>query len=182
MIFFGADWHFNDTNILKYQQDRKQKFGNTIKANNTSLINRQNSQVSDDDTVYMVGDFIYGKSIDFVINIVNRLNGTIYLMLGNHDVLFFEVKNKIIIRDKFFVIDYIKRVDIYNGYEVQLFHYPLYEQPNYTHKKSWHLHGHLHGIRNTPDLKSIDISMNLHDYKLLSEHDVYNIIKNKLHN
>ena len=177
MIFFGSDWHLNDKNIFKYQIERKWKFGSTLNANNNSLINRQNAQVSINDTVYMIGDFIINDSIDFIINIVKRLNGVIYLLLGNHDFAFFNIKNKTIIKNKFYILHGIHKVVI-NDIELQLFHYPIYEQPNFCNSNSYHLHGHLHGIRNTPNKRSIDVSMNLYNYKLLSERDILTLIKN----
>jgi calcineurin-like phosphoesterase family protein len=39
MIYFGADFHFNDSNILKYQYERK-SYGNNITAITNNLIAR----------------------------------------------------------------------------------------------------------------------------------------------
>ena len=48
------------------------------------MIDAWNSVVSPNDIVFVLGDFIMGVA-DGVENILNRLNGTIYLIVGNHD-------------------------------------------------------------------------------------------------
>ena len=48
------------------------------------IIHHWNSVVSPDDLVFVLGDFIMGAA-DGVQPILNRLNGRIYLIKGNHD-------------------------------------------------------------------------------------------------
>ena len=77
--YFIADTHFGHTNIIKYCN---RPFRN-IEEMNAELVKRWNSVVSDGDIVYHLGDFAF-KNSD-ITNLVNKLNGKIYLIRGNHD-------------------------------------------------------------------------------------------------
>lgn len=52
---------------------------------NETLIENWNRVVSQDDIVFHLGDFCLGGSHECT-KILNRLNGKIYLVLGNHDM------------------------------------------------------------------------------------------------
>ena len=51
---------------------------------NETLIKNWNSVVSEEDTVYILGDFFMGKPAE-IEPILNRLKGNIILVRGNHD-------------------------------------------------------------------------------------------------
>ena len=82
MIYLTSDQHFNNYNILKYQADTR-PFGSVAEMNE-ALIRRWNSVVKPDDTVYVLGDFIMGVA-EKAQDILDRLNGNIKLIRGNHD-------------------------------------------------------------------------------------------------
>ena len=50
-----------------------------------TLIKLWNSIVGNDDLVYVLGDFTLSSRIDVITNLVNRLNGSKILIMGNHD-------------------------------------------------------------------------------------------------
>ena len=79
-IWFSSDSHYYHTNILKYCPNRTYS---TVEEMNEDLVNRWNSVVSPDDTVYFLGDF----SLAFrpVELFTKRLNGHKHLIAGNHD-------------------------------------------------------------------------------------------------
>lgn len=52
---------------------------------NEVLIANWNCVVAQDDIVFHLGDFCLGGSSEW-ISILDRLNGKIYLILGNHDM------------------------------------------------------------------------------------------------
>ena len=81
MIYFIADTHFNHENIIKYCN---RPFKNTYKMNEY-IIQKWNSVVKKDDTVYHLGDVGFG-SLQEVKSLVERLNGTKILIKGNHDL------------------------------------------------------------------------------------------------
>lgn len=77
-IFFVADTHFTDDNIRRYEN---RPFRN-VEAMDEEMIGLWNTEVSQDDIVYVLGDFgAEGHEADILV----RLNGTKYLVKGNHD-------------------------------------------------------------------------------------------------
>lgn len=82
MIYLTSDQHFNNYNIMKYEPASR-PFG-SVEEMNEELIKRWNSVVKPTDTVYVLGDFIMGVA-EKTAEILDRLNGTIKLVRGNHD-------------------------------------------------------------------------------------------------
>ncbi len=54
---------------------------------NEALIARWNETVSENDTVYHLGDVLLGKKEESLL-LISRLNGTKHLIIGNHDAPF----------------------------------------------------------------------------------------------
>ena len=79
-FYFTADSHFCHSNIIKYC---KRPFKNADE-NDEELIRRWNEKVPEDGIVFHLGDVAFGDP-ERVDNILERLNGTIYLVIGNHD-------------------------------------------------------------------------------------------------
>lgn len=79
MIYFSSDQHFWHNNVIKYCGRPHA----TVEDMNEDLVNKWNSVVKPEDTVYILGDF----SLAFrpVEIYPHRLNGTKYLVPGNHD-------------------------------------------------------------------------------------------------
>lgn len=78
--FFTSDTHFNHSNIIKYCN----RPWLSVDDMNMGLIERWNSTVAPQDTVYHLGDFALGKQEDAPA-IFELLNGEKYLISGNHD-------------------------------------------------------------------------------------------------
>lgn len=79
-IFFTSDTHFSHENIIRFCN---RPFKN-VDHMNEELIRRWNEKVGPDDIVYHLGDFAWGGS-DVWNKILQRLNGHIHLIMGNHD-------------------------------------------------------------------------------------------------
>ena len=75
--FVTSDLHFNHDKIIDYCE-RPFKH---IDEMNTALIDNWNSVVNWNDTVFHIGDFSFGNSQHYI----NRLNGKIIFIKGNHD-------------------------------------------------------------------------------------------------
>jgi calcineurin-like phosphoesterase family protein len=98
------------------------------------LIAEWNEKVRPCDVVFHLGDFSFGKWA-LTEAVLNRLNGTIIWVLGNHDK---------VIRDNITenVFDYLEVM--VNGTKVVMSHYPMTAW-NQQGRGSVMLHGHCHG-------------------------------------
>jgi calcineurin-like phosphoesterase family protein len=74
----------------------------------------------------VLGDFVIGSTINDVMNIVSRLNGCIYLLLGNHDSMFNDSHTNIQ-TNRFIIKHGIVNINLFNRYTIDMFHYPLLE-------------------------------------------------------
>ena len=79
-IYFTSDTHFCHKNIISYAG---RPFSSTEKMDK-ALIDNWNSVVPEDGIVFHLGDFCFSGSTQWK-TIRKKLNGEIYLILGNHD-------------------------------------------------------------------------------------------------
>jgi len=87
-IWVISDTHFNHANILNFSDYRTGKqcrpdFADVTHMNE-HMIERWNSVVKPGDTVYHLGDVVMGDK-QWMHSNFNRLNGSKYLIIGNHD-------------------------------------------------------------------------------------------------
>ena len=87
--FFTSDHHFGHTNIIAYTG---RPYG-SVDEMNYDLVARHNSVVETSDTVYFLGDVCMGK-LDESLAFISLLNGTKFLVPGNHDRMFGVVGDK----------------------------------------------------------------------------------------
>ena len=130
MNFYISDLHFGHKNIIKY--DNRPFF--TVTEMDEEMIHNWNDVVRPVDNVYVLGDFCWNNATRWR-EIIDRLNGTIHLVYGNHDRV---AKKNHLFEDE---SDYMEIVD--NGCNVVLCHYPILFYKNMLH--GWiHLYGHVH--------------------------------------
>lgn len=79
--FFIADLHFGHERIL---QTCTRPFANEQEMRET-MIDKWNNKVSDEDTVYILGDFCFKMSKEDAIKVLKQLKGKKILLRGNHD-------------------------------------------------------------------------------------------------
>lgn len=77
VIFVTSDTHFNHANIIKYS---KRPFEN-VDEMNSALIRNWNIAIRPEDSVLFIGDFAMNSHSEFL----NRVNGKITFIRGNHD-------------------------------------------------------------------------------------------------
>jgi calcineurin-like phosphoesterase family protein len=118
------------------------------------LIESWNATVKDSDDVYILGDFCWTSDAE---KYINRLNGRLKFITGNHDIW---IKS-----------NYLKRLNIkkpidllgnykeirYNKTKIVLCHYPIVQWNRMQHG-SWHLYGHMHGALELPG-KALDVGI-----------------------
>ena len=82
-IFFTSDTHFNHDREFVYSP----RGFKTIQEMNGTLVIYWNETVGNDDDIYVLGDFFLGTDFNYIQEVLNKLNGRIHLVTGNHDTL-----------------------------------------------------------------------------------------------
>lgn len=142
-VFFTSDTHFGHSNIIKYCQ----RPFNSAEHMDEVLISNWNEVVSPKDIVFHLGDFCFGSDKEW-IKILQRLNGTKYLILGNHDLK--KIANSSQIQDYFADINMQMRV-VVDKQKMLLNHYPfLCFEGGY--QNVWQLFGHVHSSKHSTGL------------------------------
>lgn len=132
-LFFTSDTHFWHTNIIKYCN---RPFID-IEEMNEEIIKRWNDKVGKDDIVFHLGDFAFCGSSQYK-TLLERLNGKITLILGNHD--WRNIKEGYI--SKFNGVYQQLRIKV-DDQRIYLNHFPFlcYEG---SWRGVWQLFGHVH--------------------------------------
>lgn len=134
MIYFTADTHFYHGNVIEYEGRPFQ----SVEEMNQTLIQNWNAKVSDNDDIYILGDFTL-KGPSLANELLRQLHGRKFLLRGNHDRF---VDRQSFRKDVFlWVRDYFELS--WQGYYFILCHYQILSW-NWMHRGSFHLHGHQH--------------------------------------
>lgn len=196
--FFTADQHFGHANILIYEADsRKNDQGETfytVEQMDEAIVDRWNSVVGPDDTVYSLGDFSY--KLHTIAQYLPYLNGRVVLVCGNHDPFFkrcatdrVDEARELAIEAGFADLHMQHVIEIEGVGKVKLSHFPylpptpddelylryesLRPKPN---GEALLLHGHIHSqwmmrqYRNLPPMLNVGVDM--HEMKPISEHEI----------
>lgn len=131
MIYFTSDLHFGHKNILQFQKNRKFE---SIEEMDKTLIKNWNNKVKDNDEIYILGDFTLKKDEEYILNILNQLNGKKYLIKGNHD---YWVKKEILSSEFEWIKDYYELK--YNKEKFILCHYPFIDWNGSRNNSSYHI-------------------------------------------
>ena len=147
-ILFIADTHFGHRSICKYRPFK------TAEEHDETLINNWNSVVRKKrNTVWVLGDFMFRDDSRDIKGIIDRLNGNINLITGNHDYLPFCMHNKINIMH-----------GLTKKYKMWLSHCPIH--PNEL-RGLVNIHGHVHS-ETVDDKRYINVSANVIGYTPIS--------------
>jgi len=158
-VFFTADTHFGHSNVIKYD---KRPFADVAEMNQT-LVKNWNRVVAPSDAVYHLGDVSILRP-EKTREILNSLNGKIFLIRGNHDKA---AEHKLCasrfewIRDYFFL-------SLDGGIKIALMHYAMRVWDR-KHYGTWHLHGHSHGrLTPEPGTLAVDVGVDVQQYSPVS--------------
>ena len=177
--FFTSDTHFNHANIIRFC-NRPFK---DVEQMNEVMIANWNRVIGTDDTVFHLGDFCLGGAAEWT-KILDRLNGKIYLILGNHDLK--NIRQGFI--DKFEHVAMQMHIEI-GKQKIYLCHYPfLCFEGGY--KDVWQLFGHVHSRNNNTgnDAKRLqylyptqyDVGVDNNDFRPVSYEQVMNVIRKQI--
>jgi calcineurin-like phosphoesterase family protein len=154
MIYVIGCCHFDDDSIIGHRRFRSTEEMNLLMAENWKRV------VSDDDVVYVLGDFSLKRPSYWQ----ERLPGKKILIIGNHDTFqtinagFAEVRDSVLLRER----------DGRNVITCWLSHYPYLSWPE-RGDGCVHLHAHCHGnsthsLRGFPGPWRLDMSAEIWNY------------------
>ena len=148
MNYYIADTHFGHESVLRFDN---RPFC-SIEENDRTLIEYWNARVTNNDHIYIIGDFAYRneKPEEWYLK---RLSGKKHLIIGNHDQKL--LKNEAAMK-YFETVE--KMMHVSDGrHQICLCHYPLAEWYGF-YKGHYHIYGHIHNSEN-------DIAQFMHSRK-----------------
>ena len=177
MIYFTSDTHFN--------HDRKFIYGprgfKSIEESNNTIITNWNNTVTDNDDIYVVGDFFLGKDTDYVKNTLKQLKGKIHLVIGNHDT----PAKLAIYRETENIVEIVWATQIeYKKRKFYISHYPTFtaELTSSPDHCVFGIFGHTHSkdkfYEDRPYM--YNVAVDAHNNTLVSIEQVYTDIKNEI--
>jgi calcineurin-like phosphoesterase family protein len=175
-LFFTSDTHFFHKQVLVHN-NRPFK---DLEDHDNGMIDNWNSVVPEDGNIFMAGDFAFTGDIGKIRDLIDRLNGKIWWIMGNHDF-----SNKL---DRSIIAQMVdgRQMDTAtvllkedNNQRLFISHYPHMAWP----RDCFHLFGHLHGGPNSSATEKIpfhplryEIGVDNNSYKPISYQQVKDII------
>ena len=172
-IWLSSDWHFCHNKEFLYGP----RGFSSIEEANEEIVRRHNEVVAEDDDVYVLGDLMLGNN-DIGMSYIEKMNGNIHVILGNHDTnTRLEIyKNSSKIKS----IQYAYQINL-RKYTFYLSHYPTY-MGNYDLQMSkvWCLHGHTHFKEKFGDIdKNYNVALDAHNCYPVDLETIVKDIQNK---
>ena len=138
MNYFIADTHFGHKNIIKLCN----RPFSSLEEMEQILMDNWNRKVSNNDTIYIVGDLFWDSEASE--RILPKLKGKKVLIVGNHDERWV---NKFDVSKHFITISPLLNTRLDDRF-VTLCHYPMLEwkgsNKEGSTKQSYLIHGHIH--------------------------------------
>lgn len=141
MKYYIGDLHFGHKNVLKHDERPFE----TVEEMDDALIKNWNSIVTNEDDVYIVGDFLYGSHHigRDAYWYLQQLKGKKHLIIGNHDNKLIKDINAKRYLESIEHIAYVKD----DERDVYICHYPMAEWNGFF-RGSYHVYGHIHNNLN----------------------------------
>jgi calcineurin-like phosphoesterase family protein len=150
-IYYTSDTHFRHRHILQFD---KRPFA-SMEEMEEAIIKRWNGRVRPTDTVYHLGDFVWGRDV-VASEILARLNGQKHLIWGNHDHSTVKRMTEWTSSQPY--------LEIRDGTDFVVLSHYAHRVWNKGHYSSFHLYGHSHGSL-PPQGRSHDVGTNVWDYR-----------------
>ncbi|RDY30040.1 metallophosphoesterase [Lachnotalea glycerini] len=168
MLYFTSDTHF----YCKKPPFIGKHLFQSCEEKNEYIIRQWNSVVKPEDEVYLLGDVSDGTG-EQTNEILKRLNGTKYLVIGNND--------KYLKDSQFDQSLYVWTKQYYElrtlNTKFALFHFPIEVWVGYDNDRA-HLHGHLHSLKATREpIRRYEVGVDSHYGKPVSIEEIWESIK-----
>ena len=149
MNFYISDLHLGHANVIKFDN---RPFKNLEEMHNT-IITNWNNTVTNEDTVYILGDFCWGVDSAWP-QYLEQLKGKKVLIQGNHDI-----KNPSKQIKKYFldIKPYKEITD--KGRRVIMCHYPMPMYRGAYNKDIYMLYGHVHTTREEDFMQALKMQL-----------------------
>ena len=174
--FFTSDTHFNHQNIAGKavsQWGSGYRNFNSVEEMNETLIKNWNSKITANDVVYHLGDVAFATT-ELAAPILKRLNGIIFLCIGNHEKAALGPS----CRNRFAGVCDVRSVKV-GEQRLWLSHY-AHRVWDKSHHGVWHLYGHSHGtLPDDPSSNSFDIGVDCHNFFPLEFEEVKQVMSKK---
>ena len=173
-IYFTSDHHFGHKNIIRFT-DRP--FA-TVEEMNETLIQNWNNKIRPNDDVYHLGDVALCHQTELAA-ILNRLNGKIHLIKGNHENAALGCAKQFEWIKDYYELT-VEDAEAKGGKQkIVLLHYAM-RVWNKSHHGSYHLYGHSHGtLPDDATMRSIDVGVDTHNFAPISYQEVKELMKQK---
>lgn len=134
MKYYISDLHFNHKNILSFD---KRPF-KSLEIMNQQLVKNWNSVVTNEDHVYVLGDFIWDKASNWPF-FLKQLKGNIHLIQGNHDL---KQYNPEVMK---YLVEVTNYKEIKDGdFTIIMSHFPFCSWKHDYDDSVFHFYGHVH--------------------------------------
>lgn len=163
--FFISDTHFGHKNVIRLCN---RPFSNMEDMHET-FVKNWNAIVPEDGHVFHLGDVGFKGKPERLRKLLDRLNGTIYLITGNHEKDATDGQ----CRGRFKWIEKYEQISVDLGEgkfrDIFLCHYAM-RTWNKSHSGTvWHLYGHSHGnLPEDPNSVSFDMGVDCWNYEPVS--------------
>jgi calcineurin-like phosphoesterase family protein len=152
--WFTSDPHFFHDNVIKYCPKTRGHFNDVVEMSCT-IAENWNRLVKPSDTIYCLGDVMFGEVNETSIGFIKQLHGRKLLVPGNHDF------HKLKALSKLFELQLPLKDIVIEGQSITLCHYAM-RTWNKSHYGAWQLYGHSHG--NLPPIgKQVDVGVDQWD-------------------
>lgn len=173
-IFVTSDNHFFHANVIKFEN---RPFDDVNDMNN-KMIKMWNDKVTNEDLVYIIGDFSFGKAEE-TNSLLKQLHGKKVLVLGNHDHF---VKANNFDKNAFLEICNYKEIE-FSGKTFVMCHFPFASNDN----KKFQLYGHIHsnkidGLHHCEyklPPNSYNVGVDVNNYQPVNLNDILKLIPPK---
>ena len=182
-FWFTADTHFDHANAILHCKRPQLQPGDVMPSGkwidgktanermnemNEFLIDIWNNTVYPEDIVYHLGDFCWNSKPERWAEFVDRLNGSIVLIKGNHDMGRKEIGHL------FRECDWLKVIR-HNKKHITLCHYAMRTWYR-SHHGTWQLYGHSHG-QLPPIGKQMDVGVDCNDFTPIHIDQIFQIME-----
>lgn len=181
MIYLSSDLHFCHNKDFIY----KPRGYEDIDEHDIDIIKRFNSIVTEEDDVYLLGDYMLTDN-EKGMKYINQLKGHLHFLLGNHDT---SARKELLQSKPCSTMEGYATVIKYKGWSFYLSHYPTitsnYDEKAPLKRRVINLCGHTHTKNRWCDWDKgliYHVELDAHDCYPVSIEKIINDLTNKIRN